>query len=773
MTDLTDLPSNIPTIANTIVQQPDPDTLPTDQPDTIGATARPTGIDPAEPALLDQPAPAPSVTADLDQPDQAEPTFLIPDSITDTTTAIQALQSITDPNAYFLPVALRAFAVLKLDDMASFDKCRETARAMGIKGNRLALLNSAISKEVKALEKARAVQAMEDERQARMEEALQERLQAQAEEMAAQRQSQKPEQDGDKDSSSLGGEPLDAPTDEEMANEIERPSYVVHEEWTAFGKPGVYYHGMTAGSEKKPPVAIDQYICDPLYIDAGSCDPNQNNFGLMLRFRNRRGNWRKWLMPLEMLKGSCEDLRGQLLSQGLSINPHTRNQLPTYLQALPPKKNIESALRVGWYDDCFILPDQVIGNRDDIYFQSSHAVSADYGQRGTLEDWQVKISRYCIGNPLLIFQVSAAFAGPLLRKCHIDYAGFHIPGDSSSGKSTGQEISCSVCGGESFGQSWKATANGLEAAAVLHNDGLMALDELSDSDPNEVNQIIYALGNGTGKQRANADGTAKPVHKWRIVLLSNGEKTLAAHLEQKGLAPKAGQAVRLAEIPVFGKFGAFDELHGMESGRLFADTLKANTKKYYGTAGIAYLKKLVVAATDFGGLLELANQAFITSDMEPQELRVARTFALVALAGELATNYGVTGWQKGDAKAAAIECFKQWRQQRGTGSTEHKEILEKIRDFTERYGDTRFTSKSADSIPKTDRAGWYDSHEGERVWLFTTGGLKEATKGYDIKRVILALKQAGWLIVGGDGNKKQHRIVGTGVKPWLYEVIIK
>ena len=73
MTDLTDLPSNIPTIANTIVQQPDPDTLPTDQPDTIGATARPTGIDPAEPALLDQPAPAPSVTADLDQ---AEPILL-------------------------------------------------------------------------------------------------------------------------------------------------------------------------------------------------------------------------------------------------------------------------------------------------------------------------------------------------------------------------------------------------------------------------------------------------------------------------------------------------------------------------------------------------------------------------------------------------------------------------------------------------------------------------------------------------------------------------
>lgn len=755
-------PSTVP-LCSGFGQKSDPDTQPAETPPSVHPDQNhdidhPGNVQPSSIEASEQ-------LTGIDSPSEPIGAELTADSITNTHTAIQALEAITESNGYFSPVALRAFAVAYLDDLTGFDKCREAARAMGVKGDRLALLGSAINKEVKALEKARAVQTREMERQARaaeeelQEEELQQRLAAKkAEEALAEEQA-------------LAEEMAIKPSqpDQGMANEIERPSYMVHEDWTEFGKPGVYYHGMTAGTERKPPVEINQYICDPLYIDAGSCDLNQNNFGLMLRFKNRRGNWRKWLMPLEMLKGSCEDLRGLLLGQGLSINPHARGQLPTYLQAVPPEKNIESALRVGWHDDCFILPEQVIGNRDDIYFQTNHAVSADYGQKGTLEDWQHNISRYCVGNPLLIFQVSAAFAGALLKKCHIDYAGFHIPGDSSSGKSTGQEISCSVWGGENFGQSWKATANGLEAAAVLHNDGLLALDELSDSDPNEVNQIIYALGNGTGKQRANADGTAKPVHKWRIVLLSNGEKTLAAHLEQKGLAPKAGQSVRLAEIPIFGKFGAFDDLHGMESGRLFADTLKANTKKYYGTAGIAYLEKLVATTEDLGRLLELANKAFVTSDMEPQELRVARTFALIALAGELATNYGVTGWQKGDAKAAAIECFKQWRQQRGTGSTEHKEILEKIRDFTERYGDTRFTTKSADSIPKADRAGWFDSFDGERVWLFTSGGLKEATKGYDIKRVILALKQAGWLTVGSDGNQAKHKIRGETYN--LYQII--
>lgn len=94
-------------------------------------------------------------------------------------------------------------------------------------------------------------------------------------------------------------------------------------------------------------------------------------------------------------------------------------------------------------------------------------------------------------------------------------------------------MAASVWGGEAFRRSWKATGNGLEAAAVLYNDCLLALDELGDSDAQEVNQIIYALGNGTGKQRANVKGTARPVHKWRIVLLSNGEKTLSAHFAEK------------------------------------------------------------------------------------------------------------------------------------------------------------------------------------------------------------------------------------------------
>jgi len=553
---------------------------------------------------------------------------------------------------------------------------------------------------------------------------------------------------------------------------IERPCYQVHDDYNEFGKAGVYYHGIKTDKEGNV-TDTNSYICDPLHIDAGSCDSSDHNFGLMLRFKNQRYRWRQWLMPLDMLSGSCEELRAELLKMGLRIDHHKRNHLPSYLQSQRPKKQLECALKVGWHGDVFVLPDRVIGNRDDIFFQTDHAVTAEYGQRGTLEDWQQHISRYCMGNPLLLFQTSIGFAGALLKKCHVDYAGFHIFGDSSKGKSTGHKIAASIWGGEGFRKSWKATGNGLEAAAVLFNDGLLALDELGDSDPREVNQIIYALGNGTGKQRANVKGTARPVHKWRIVLLSNGEKTLESHFQEKGLSVKAGQSVRLLQIPVFGSHGAFDELHGMKDRRLFSDTLQKNTADYYGMPGIDYLEKLVNDTQDFGGLLEAALQKFITEGMQPQEHRAARAFALVALAGELATDYLVTGWTQGAALEAALKCFDEWRKHRGVGATEEQVLLESIRDFIDRFGDTRFTPKVDNGITlKADRAGWYSgSSDEERTYLFTSAGLKDATVGYDQKRVIEALIKAKWLTCDSGGKSAtQHKIQGRNIR--LYVVTL-
>ena len=53
-------------------------------------------------------------------------------------------------------------------------------------------------------------------------------------------------------------------------------------------------------------------------------------------------------------------------------------------------------------------------------------------------------------------------------------------------------------------------------------------------------------------------------------------------------------------------------------------------------------------------------------DAGGQVRSVARRFALVAVAGELATKAGITGWPQGEAMRAAQVMFSAWPKERGT-----------------------------------------------------------------------------------------------------------
>jgi putative DNA primase/helicase len=317
---------------------------------------------------------------------------------------------------------------------------------------------------------------------------------------------------------------------------------------------GVYFHGIK--EIKEGPQAFGLWIYGPLYIEADLCAQGGTDFGLMLRFKNRRGNWRGWAMPMELLKGSGEEMRGELLNLGLNIDPVHRTYLPKYLLTRKTKQRLESALSVGWHREAFVLPERVIGD-EVVFFQSEHAWQNEYAERGTLEEWRDEIAARCVGNPLMMFSASAAFAGCLLEPAHMDGGGFHLFGPSSSGKTTIGRCACSVWGGPKYARTWHSTANGIEAAAVLFNHGLIFLDEVSQADPAEVSQVIYMIANGQGKQRANRSGTARKLHQWRVIALSTGEQSIETHLEQKRLKVKAGQDVRLLSVPLFGKHGVF------------------------------------------------------------------------------------------------------------------------------------------------------------------------------------------------------------------------
>jgi putative DNA primase/helicase len=565
-----------------------------------------------------------------------------------------------------------------------------------------------------------------------------------------------------------------------IPDEYERPKFIVLDDWTEHGgrkyRPGVWRFDVKAGKNDGPVTLTETWICSPLHVEAITHDAQDGNFGQLLRFKNTLGRWREWAMPMELLRGSGEELRGELLAMGVRIDPSSHRLLGQYLQAVTPKRRVTCALQTGWSGSSFVLPDTVIGPAaSGVIFQSGERGHDEYTTAGTLDGWQAEIAGRAAGNPLLVLALSAAFAGPLLAKCNAESGGLHFVGDSSTGKTTLLEAACSVWGGPNYRRSWRATANGMEGAAALFNDGLLALDEISECDPREVGAIVYALGNGRGKQRASRSGSARGVVRWRCLVMSSGERTIGTTMAEGGHRAKAGQGVRLLDVPAARAFGCFDALHGFESGAALSDAIKRAAASCHGHAGRAFLERLTRDTRDFCAFHERLKALPIWGDPgEGQDKRAAARFALLALAGELAREYGIVPFALGDATKAAAEGFRLWRSARGRGNDERRQVLEQISAFIDRHGDGRFSSADGGNDPLIrDRAGWWKDGPGGRVFLFTADGLREALKGFDFKRALDVLEQAGALpAAGANGERARfHRINGRGVK--LYPVAVE
>ena len=560
----------------------------------------------------------------------------------------------------------------------------------------------------------------------------------------------------------------------------QRPCWRVFDDWAEIDggklRPGVWYFTAKPGKGDEPPALMQTWVCSPLHVEAIVADASEGNFGRLLRLRNTHGRWRTWAMPMRMLAGRGDELRGVLLDSGVEIDPRGRDLLSMYLQVQHPARRMICATQTGWHGDSFVLPDTVIGpSASDAVFQSEESGGAEYGCAGSLREWRERIAIPAVGNPILTLALSVAFAGPLLGRLHAEGGGVHLVGDSSTGKTTCADAARSVWGGPEYRRSWRATANGIEAAAALFNDSLLVLDEISECDPREIGMIVYSLTNGTGKQRASRTGAARSIRRWRCAIVSTGEKTVATSMLEGGHRAKAGQSVRLLDVPVSRRHGAWDALCGYEDGRALSDALKSAAAEHYGHAGREFLERLTRDKRDLGALLETikALPQFAADDAEGQAKRAASRFTLFALAGELATDYGLTGWPQGHAIDAAAQAFTLWRELRGGGGNdERRKIIEQVAAFIDRHGDSRFQAVGAgDSGPVVhNRAGWYEDEGGERVYLFTAEGFGEAVRGFEKAAAYDVLVHIGAAPAPGANGKRQRfqRIDGTPHK--LYRV---
>ena len=540
-----------------------------------------------------------------------------------------------------------------------------------------------------------------------------------------------------------------------------------------------------------------QAVCSRLEVIAQSRNEHSNEWGYVLRWDDPDGHPHEWSFPKSLIMKQGTDLSEVLAKGGLNIAPERQALIKEYISAVNPSKRLRNVSRPGWHKlgsgglnggRVFVLPGQVIGQSggEGVILQHDAHDSSPGTARGMLSEWQPHLAKLCVGNDILAFGVSIAFAAPLLELLDKDSGGFHFYGVSSSGKSTALKVAASVW--TSPVETWRTTDNALEDTAERHNDILLALDELAQVDPKKAAEVAYMLGNGEGKQRLNQQIMAQPKKKWRVLFLSTGETTLSQHAEEAGKRITGGTEVRMVNIDADAgtQTGIFKDIHGESSPAVFADKLKGLASTYQGTAGPAFVEYVIKNESQVVQRIRSLMGEFnlgVPDGSSGEISRVADRFGLVGAAGEVAIEAGITPWPQGSAMDAAHWCFDAWLKGRTTGSSDIEKGIEQIRAFLLSYGDARFQELASDNTfiasgghPINNRAGFrreVEENDGGVEYLIPSEIFKtEICKGCNFTKVAQELHQRDYLRrSSADRLQVQHRIEGMGKNPIRFYAI--
>lgn len=341
---------------------------------------------------------------------------------------------------------------------------------------------------------------------------------------------------------------------------------------------------------------------------------------------------------------------------------------------------------------------------------SDPKLAAPLTENGTLEEWQEKIAVPALHSVRLVFFLCVSLASPLLEIVGVPTSIFHIFGKRGKGKTTAMYVAISVWGGKERFFTWSSTDNGLEALATQFNNQLVCLDEIGQATEKAIN-TFYGFANGTAKVRMGRNTQMREVQRWSTNAVSSGEQSATeihkrkAKSSNEGLA--SGNLVRILGIPAMSDsgLGILDSLPSIEDGSIdpndkitrakaVVDSIQECVKEGVATgcAGRKYLMDLMHEVNSRIDGVERLKQRLkmmiatfreALKDEAPltdSEVRVLDRFAVAALAGELATGFGVMGdkWKAGTATNAAIECFKIWRTSEDSPEERTRQVVEKV-----------------------------------------------------------------------------------------------
>lgn len=434
----------------------------------------------------------------------------------------------------------------------------------------------------------------------------------------------------------------------------------------------------------------------------------------------------------------------------------------------------------GWHHGAYIMPDgEVIGEPEKpILFNGRSAAAGGYTVAGTAESWRDSVARLAAGNPSMMLGVAASMAASLIGLVGADGFGVHLFEQSSAGKTTTANIASSLWGEpDALRLTWYGTALGIANEAEAHNDGLLPLDEIGQgSNARDVATSAYTLFNGAGKLQGAKEGGNRELKRWRTVAISTGEMDVETFLTAGGLKVKAGQLVRLLNVPME-KATSFN---GQPNGKAHADALKDAWLSNHGAAGREWVKWLASHQQEAKQAVREAQtrwRGLIPADYGEQVHRVAERFAILEAA--LVAGRHITGWGEQESRDAIQHSFNAWVKEFGTGNKEHQQIIEQCEAFLNAYGFSRYLpypESDHRDLPIKELAGYRTGNpageESYKFYTFPAAFEQEIASGFNPRQFAKALASAGMLEAGDNGRHKKKALRKMGGKQHVFYVLM-
>lgn len=429
---------------------------------------------------------------------------------------------------------------------------------------------------------------------------------------------------------------------------------------------------------------------------------------IVMRLHLPRDGVREFTIPLTAVN-SREEFRKQMSTYGVAVSKmdEIMHYTTTWVNELQANSKADKAHKqFGWTDDScrsFILGNQeIFGDRVDYNPPSSQTVGLfpAFNPKGTLEEWKDTINFYNRdGFELHQLVVGSSFGSILMHLSPVNCAAFHIHSkESGVGKTTALAAAVSVWGRpkDLIIDKQDTFNTKMHRGEIYHNLPLY-MDELTNSGPIELSNLVYQLTGGKQRGRMTSGGNAERYRgeEWKLLSVTTGNTSIIERVSMAKAMPKA-EAQRVLEVKA-------DRLFSESTEKKEQDTFSASINNYYGTAGKEYVQYIITNLDGVKKLIEDVRAKVDTKANLTSENRFWSAFVTNALAGLiLAKRAGLINYDIGKLFTWSIALLKQNQRYVSDMSASVEEVLNDY--IHEHYGNVLWI-KSTDDLRKQNENG--------------------------------------------------------------------